>query len=62
MLHLVFDGVWTDADLFWWPLGGWELDGPLPEAERGWWNVPLEAIGLALLVWAWRRRLLTGRR
>ena len=57
MLHLVFDGVWTDADLFWWPLGGWELDGPLPEAERGWWNVPLEAIGVALLVWAWRRRL-----
>ena len=36
MLHLVFDGVWTDADLFWWPLGGWGFDGqPLPEVARG---------------------------
>ena len=26
MLHLVFDGAWTDTDLFWWPLGGWSFD------------------------------------
>ncbi len=59
MLHLVFDGAWTDADVFWWPLGGWGFGGePLPEVARGWWNVPLEAAGIGLLVWAWRRRLL----
>ena len=78
MLHLVFDGVWADAELFWWPLGGSGFAGPLPEGERGSWNVPLEIVGVALLVWVWRRsglsdraarrrflgdgRLLTGRR
>ena len=58
MLHLVFDGAWADADLFWWPLGGWELRRtPLPEAERGWWNVPLEVGRRWSLVWrAGRRR------
>jgi hypothetical protein len=55
LLHLVFDGAWTDTDLFWWPLGGWSFDDTrLPEASRGWWNVPLELIGLAILAWVWR--------
>jgi hypothetical protein len=55
LLHLVFDGAWTDTELFWWPLGGWSFDDTaLPEASRGWWNVPLELIGLAILVWVWR--------
>jgi hypothetical protein len=55
LLHLVFDGAWADTDLFWWPLGGWSFDDTrLPEASRGWWNVPLELIGLAILAWAWR--------
>ena len=57
MLHLVFDATWTDADLFWWPLGGWSFeDDRLPEAARGlWWDLGLELVGIALLVWVWRR-------
>jgi membrane-bound metal-dependent hydrolase YbcI (DUF457 family) len=55
MLHLVFDAVWVDNDLFWWPLGGWSFeDDRMPEAARGWWDLLLELIGAALLVWVWR--------
>jgi hypothetical protein len=55
LLHLVFDGVWADTEVFWWPLSGWAFgDAGLPEAERGWWNVPLELIGVAILAWVWR--------
>ena len=36
MLHLVFDGAWADAHVFWWPFGGWSFDdAPLPAVERG---------------------------
>jgi hypothetical protein len=60
LLHLVFDGAWTDTDVFWWPFGGWDFgDAPLLEAQRGWWNVPLELIGLAILAWVWRTAQLT---
>jgi hypothetical protein len=56
LLHLVFDGAWTNTDVFWWPFGGWSFEeARLPEAARGWWNVPLELAGLAVLVWVWRR-------
>ena len=55
MLHLVFDGAWANTRVFGWPLGGWSFeDAPLPLVERGWWNVPLELMGLAVLVWFWR--------
>jgi LexA-binding, inner membrane-associated putative hydrolase len=55
LLHLIFDGAWTNTDVFWWPFGGWDFgDARLPEAQRGWWNVPLELIGLAILAWVWR--------
>jgi membrane-bound metal-dependent hydrolase YbcI (DUF457 family) len=55
LLHLIFDGAWTNTDVFWWPFGGWSFeDARLPEAARGWWNVPLELAGLAILVWVWR--------
>ncbi len=55
LLHLVFDGAWTNTDVFWWPFGGWSFENArLPEAARGWWNVPLELAGLAILVWVWR--------
>jgi hypothetical protein len=55
-LHLVLDGVWDRAEVFWWPLLGSGFgDAALPSIERGWWNVPLELAGLAVLVWAWRR-------
>jgi hypothetical protein len=55
ILHLVFDGAWSDTEVFWWPLFGWSFDdSPLPILERGWWAVPMEAIGVALCVWLWR--------
>ncbi|MET0460389.1 MAG: hypothetical protein ABW195_14150 [Ilumatobacteraceae bacterium] len=55
LLHLVFDGVWNDTDLFWWPLGGWGFDDvALPEVARGWLDVGFEVVGAAVLVWVWR--------
>lgn len=55
LLHLVVTGAWTEARVFWWPLGGWSFgDQPLPIVERGWWNLPLEAVGVALVIWVWR--------
>jgi len=55
-LHLVFDGGLGNARVFWWPLSGlaWP-DGQLPVVARGWWNLPLEAIGLAVCAWLWGR-------
>lgn len=55
-LHLVLDGMWTDRQVFWWPAFGSSFgDRPLPSLDRGWADVPMELIGLAALVWAWRR-------
>ncbi|MDJ0767886.1 MAG: hypothetical protein QNJ12_03800 [Ilumatobacter sp.] len=52
LLHLVFTGAWTDTTVFWWPFGGFGFDGAAhPVASRGWWNVPLEIIGIGLCVW-----------
>jgi hypothetical protein len=54
-LHLVFDGAFREAVPFWWPFTGFSLgDVALPAVSRGWWNVALEVIGAAMLVWAWR--------
>lgn len=56
LLHLVFTGAWRNARVFWWPFGGFGFeDAPHPVAERGWWNLPLEVIGLALCWWVVRR-------
>lgn len=50
-LHLVLDGVFRDTRVFWWPFTGLGLpDAPLPSVARGWWNVPLELVGLLLVV------------
>jgi hypothetical protein len=55
-LHLVFDGAWATTDVFWWPFGGWDLAGHrLPEVQRAWVSVVLEAVGVAIVVWIWRR-------
>jgi hypothetical protein len=55
-LHLVFDGAWATTDVFWWPFGGWNLDGHrLPEVQRGWLSIVLEAAGVAIVAWIWRR-------
>lgn len=52
LLHLVVDGAWRNTQVFWWPFGGLGYDdAPHPVWERGWWNVPLELIGLGLCWW-----------
>lgn len=56
LLHLVFTGAWRHAGVFWWPFFGFGFDGaPHPVAERGWWNLPLELIGLGMCWWIVRR-------
>ena len=56
LLHLVFTGAWTNTTVFWWPFGGWSFDGAQhPVAARGWWNVPLELIGIGLCWWIVQR-------
>jgi hypothetical protein len=55
-LHLVLDGMWTDKQVFWWPVYGSSFgDRALPSIARGWFDLPLELAGLVALVWAWRR-------
>lgn len=62
ILHLVFDGAWNNTEVFWWPFFGWSFqDSPLPVADRGWWGLPLEAIGVALCAWLWRHNDLGDR-
>ena len=55
MAHLVLDGAFATTAVFWWPLSGW---GPgaeqLPEWSHLGLSLVLEAIGVALGVWAWR--------
>jgi len=56
LLHLVFTGAWTQTTVFWWPFFGLGFgSAPHPIAERGWWNVPLELIGLGLCWWIVQR-------
>lgn len=55
LLHLVYTGAWADATVFWWPFsGGGFDDARLPMIERGWWNLPLELVGVFLVVHIWR--------
>ncbi len=54
-LHLVFDGAFSNAKAFWWPVGGLNFtDQRVPSLERGWLNVVLELLGAAGLWWIWR--------
>lgn len=59
LLHLVFDGAFTNNHAFWWPFLGSPGDEPLPVVARGWWNLGLEAVGAALL---WRAVTMFGLR
>jgi hypothetical protein len=55
-LHLVFDGMWTDRHVFWWPFFGSAFGHhDIPSISRGVADVPLEIIGAIALAWAWRR-------
>jgi hypothetical protein len=41
--------------VFWWPFFGVGFDDAgHPVAERGWWNLALELLGLALCAWVVR--------
>jgi hypothetical protein len=55
-LHLVLDGTWADAGLFWWPmLEGGDV-GRAPELGRPVVVLALlEVIGLITLRWVWKR-------
>ena len=55
-LHLVLDGMWADKQVFWWPVYGSGFGSrPLPSIERGWFDLPLELLGLVAVLWVWRR-------
>jgi hypothetical protein len=55
-LHLVLDGAWADAELFWWPfLGADALGEELPELARAAGTVvAMELAGVAAALWTWR--------
>ena len=56
MLHLVLDGVWALAEVFWWPAFGFAFpDGPLPELDRPvGLIILLDLAGVVALAWCWR--------
>jgi hypothetical protein len=55
-LHLVFDGMWTRTQTFWWPAFGWTLEGRLPALDHGPGVLVAEEVAGALaLAWFWRR-------
>lgn len=55
LMHLVWDGAFTLTESFWWPFSRDWGDAAVPSVGRGWWNIPLEIIGLLLLRHAWKR-------
>lgn len=58
LLHLALDGSFTRAELFWWPFFGLDQlgDGGVPEVARGLGPVVFfDLVGLACLVWCYRR-------
>jgi hypothetical protein len=55
LLHIVFDGAFTDKNVFWWPFTGGFDGARLPIAQRTIGvNVLLEVAGAAMLWWSWR--------
>ena len=56
LLHLVYDGAFAATEVFWWPFSGSWGDVEVPSLERALWlNLLMEAAGIAMLVWAYRR-------
>jgi hypothetical protein len=55
LLHIVFDGAFTDKHVFWWPFTGGFDGARLPIAERTFvLNGLLELAGAVMLLWCWR--------
>ena len=49
--HLVFDGAWGSAALFWWPVGRAHLGrSPLPSFGRPWWLTAVMEVAGFLMV------------
>lgn len=62
ILHLVFDGIWNNSEVFWWPFFGFSFDdAELPVVEHGMWGIPLEGVGLMICVWLWRNNTFSDR-
>lgn len=65
LFHLVLDAAWADPEVFWWPFLGFEFpeipDSALLPLLRAMVTNPMvwvgEAIGLAYLIYLWRRWL-----
>ncbi len=57
LFHLVLDGGWTRADLFWWPAFGWGFGSrQIPEADHSLGLIlAMELAGMVAGVWAWGR-------
>ncbi len=54
--HLIADGMWTRTETFWWPFFGRSLTDRLPALDHGPAVLAIEeAVGLAVVVWCWRR-------
>jgi membrane-bound metal-dependent hydrolase YbcI (DUF457 family) len=52
ILHLVFDGAWTDTEAFWWPFTGTTFaDAPLPVTDHLPVSLVLEVVGVAICWW-----------
>jgi membrane-bound metal-dependent hydrolase YbcI (DUF457 family) len=59
-VHLLADGVWSNAATFWWPFLGGRLDGRLPSLDHGVVVAVVEELaGAAAIVWFVRRFRLT---
>lgn len=45
-LHHVFDGAFTNTEMFWWPIGGWEFSAEaLPVVARAGGTYRLKLLG-----------------
>jgi LexA-binding, inner membrane-associated putative hydrolase len=61
LFHILLDGMWTDAEVLFWPFFGWEMPaGQPPFWPQAWeramgdsWRWALDVVGLAYLIWIW---------
>ena len=60
-LHLVADGTWSQADLFWWPFLGVDAlgDAAVPERSHLGVSLTLEVVGIIVVAALIRRERLT---
>jgi len=55
-LHLIYDGAFNNTQVFWWPFTGLSFSGDrLPVVDRGILTIGLEAAGLLMCAFAWKK-------